>query len=146
MVKQFTNQLALLAVLNNWTQAGLQIASNVRRGCYAVAPCCKLKDLTKKMQESLSSSTLGVESEKQSCHWKTVYRCHIILPANAYTQIPTRTSSYTCKCVRADPHTQAGVGCRGELVAEFVLLGFYGTGIKTYTDAGFLAVNSISNY
>ena len=52
----------------------------------------------------------------------------------------------TCKCVRVDPYTQACVGSRGELVAEFVLLGFYGTGIKTYMDAGFLAVNSISNY
>ena len=61
---------------------------------YTVTPCCKLKDLTTKTPESLSWSTVGVESEEQSHH-----------PA--------------CECVRADPKTQAGVGCRGELVVDF---------------------------
>ena len=55
-----------------------------------------------------------------------------------------RPFTHVTSWVLADPYTQARVGCRG---GNFpVLLGSCGTGIKTDMDAGFLAVNSISNY
>ena len=57
------------------------------------------------MQETLSSSTLGVESEEQSLEDRLPVSHHL-----------------TSKCVRADTYTEAGVGCRGELVAEFASL------------------------
>ena len=56
------------------------------------------------------------------------------------------TSSYLQ--MRTRRSLNASARCREELVAEFACScwALYGTGVKTDMDAGFLAVNSTSNY